>query len=178
MFDTHCHLAFAAFAGRVERILSDAEAAGVCGAITVPTTSRDCLEGLDLARGHVRVWCTAGVHPLSANQPRDWSNIKAVAQDDRCVAWGELGLDHAGDIAAVAAVASIRPAAGHEFFAAKTLAPAAAAPGDDPNDGMVDKHQRTSQKRMCKDDASRALTVPLKIYGAYTTIYYCVPQVV
>jgi len=94
MFDTHCHLAFAAFAGRVERILSDAEAAGVCGAITVSTTSRDCLEGLELARGDVRVWCTAGVHPLSANQPRDWSNIKAVAQDDRCVAWGELGLDH------------------------------------------------------------------------------------
>ncbi len=94
MFDTHCHLTFAAFAGRVERILSDAEAAGVRGAITVSTTSRDCLCGLDLARGDVRVWCTAGIHPLSANQPHDFSNVRTVAQDERCVAWGELGLDH------------------------------------------------------------------------------------
>ena len=66
----------------------------VQGLITVGTTPGDCLAGQDLATRYDNVWCTAGIHPLSASDPRDWSLIGKVAEHPRCVAWGELGLDN------------------------------------------------------------------------------------
>jgi len=107
VIDTHCHLTFPDFAGRVDEVLRDAAAAGVSGAITISTTTYDCLDALQIARSHARVWCTAGVHPLytAADEPRAaarnggrsghaWENLRIVASDPRCVAWGELGLDN------------------------------------------------------------------------------------
>ncbi len=94
MIDTHCHLTFQQFAGRIDDVLFAARVAGVRGVITVGTTSGDCLAAQDLATRFPNVWCTAGVHPLSADDPRDWSMIGKVAEHPRCVAWGELGLDN------------------------------------------------------------------------------------
>ena len=94
MIDTHCHLTFKQFAGRVESVLTDAVAVGVRGAITVSTTSDNCRAGLALAQQHEHVWCTAGAHPLYADEPCDWSVVKEVARHPKCVAWGELGLDN------------------------------------------------------------------------------------
>lgn len=94
MIDTHCHLTFDQLADRVDDVLAAARASGVRGVITVSTTSEHCGAGLDLAHRHADVWCTAGVHPLYAAKPRDWDEIRRVAEDPRCVAWGELGLDN------------------------------------------------------------------------------------
>lgn len=94
MIDTHCHLTFPDFEGRIGAVLDEARAAGVTGAITVCTTSRGARDVLALARAHPHVWCTAGVHPLYAAQDaRDWPAMLAVAAQPECVAWGELGLD-------------------------------------------------------------------------------------
>lgn len=105
MIDTHCHLTFPDFAGRIDQTLGDAAAAGVSGCITISTTTRDCLDGLAIAQSHERVWCTAGIHPLYAD-PSDtadknrsgiehvWENLRTVASHPKCVAWGELGLDN------------------------------------------------------------------------------------
>lgn len=95
VIDTHCHLTFPELSGRVHDVLERARQAGVVGAITISTTTRDCLEALAIARAHPTVWCTAGVHPLYADQgPHEWENLRQVAADERCVAWGELGLDN------------------------------------------------------------------------------------
>ncbi len=94
MIDTHCHLTFQQFAGRVDDVLFAAHVAGVRGVITVGTTSADCLAAQDLASRYPNVWCTAGGHPLSADEPHNWSMIGKVAEHSRCVAWGELGLDN------------------------------------------------------------------------------------
>jgi len=95
VIDTHCHLTFPDFAGRVSEVLETASKHDVTGAITVSTTSRDCLQALEIARSHPRIWCTAGVHPLYADQgPHEWQTIRRVAEDPACVAWGELGLDN------------------------------------------------------------------------------------
>ncbi len=95
MIDTHCHLTFPDFAGRTAQVLESARAAGVSGCITISTTTKDCLDALAIARAHDRVWCTAGVHPLYSDQgPHEWANLRRVAEDARCVAWGELGLDN------------------------------------------------------------------------------------
>jgi TatD DNase family protein len=95
VIDTHCHLTFPDFAGRIEDVLSRAHEHGVTGAITVSTTTRDCLAALEIAKGHDRVWCTAGVHPLYSDQgPHEWHHLRTVAEHEKCVAWGELGLDN------------------------------------------------------------------------------------
>lgn len=95
MFDTHCHLTFPDFRDSVPDVIGDAARHGVTGLITISTTTHDCLEALDIARRHPNVWCTAGVHPLYSDQgPHVWENLRTVASDPKCVAWGELGLDN------------------------------------------------------------------------------------
>jgi len=95
MIDTHCHLTFEDYEGRIERVLTDAAEAGVTGAITVSTRTADCEAALSLARRYERVWCTAGVHPLYSDRgPHEWNRLAEVAVQPECVAWGELGLDN------------------------------------------------------------------------------------
>lgn len=93
MFDTHCHLTFPQYRGRINHVLADARTEGVRGVITVATTSADAERSLELAESHPQVWSTAGVHPLHADEPIDWSAIRRCGESPRCVAWGELGLD-------------------------------------------------------------------------------------
>jgi TatD DNase family protein len=94
MIDTHCHLTFRDYTGRVDQVVAEAAAAGVRGMITVSTTSADCARSLELATQSDRIWCTAGIHPLHSDEPRDWLAVRAVGEHPRCVAWGELGLDY------------------------------------------------------------------------------------
>lgn len=95
MIDTHCHLTFPDFAGKVDAVMAEARAAGVTGCITISTTTLDCLEAMRIAESHPRVWCTAGVHPLYSDKgPHLWHNLRRVHESPRCVAWGELGLDN------------------------------------------------------------------------------------
>lgn len=95
VIDTHCHLTFPDFAGRVPGVLSEAGAHAVTGAITISTTTSDCLDALAVAEAHANVWCTSGVHPLYTDRgPHAWENLRRVASSPRCVAWGELGLDN------------------------------------------------------------------------------------
>lgn len=95
MIDTHCHLTFPDLAGDVPGLLDEAGAVGVDGVITVSTTLDDAADALHLAQVHDRVWSTVGVHPLYADRgPHRWERLARIADSPRCVAFGELGLDH------------------------------------------------------------------------------------
>lgn len=94
MIDTHCHLTFRQYEGRIDKVLADARAVGVRGCITISTTSTDCMAALEIAKQHENVWCSAGVHPLHADEPIDWPSVRQVGEHAKCVAWGELGLDN------------------------------------------------------------------------------------
>jgi TatD DNase family protein len=93
MFDTHCHLTVPQLHAQVDAVLDRAEGVGVRGAITVATGADDAQLGRQLAHRDPRVWCTSGVHPHRAVEDPQWNIIAHVARDERCVAWGELGLD-------------------------------------------------------------------------------------
>ena len=93
VIDTHCHLTFPEYEGRVDQVLADARAVGVVGAITIATTTTDAVRALALAQAHEHLWSSAGVHPLYAEKPADWAQMRSVGLDRKCVAWGELGLD-------------------------------------------------------------------------------------
>ncbi len=95
MIDTHCHLTFPQLRSQLDAVLERAAEAGLTGAITVSTTPDDAREALALARSRPGLWCTAGAHPLHADEgPFDFDALTTVAGDDRCVAWGEIGLDN------------------------------------------------------------------------------------
>tara|TARA_R110000782_G_scaffold73091_4_gene146132 strand:+ start:2440 stop:3306 length:867 start_codon:yes stop_codon:yes gene_type:complete len=95
VIDTHCHLTFPEYAGRIDEVMADAARVGVTGAITIATDSQDSQAALMLAESHPGIWCAAGVHPLYSDQePHDWAAIRRVAAHPRCVAFGELGLDN------------------------------------------------------------------------------------
>ncbi|MGI9014010.1 MAG: TatD family hydrolase [Phycisphaerales bacterium] len=94
MFDTHCHLAFDVFGDSRADVVSRAAAAGVDGMITIATSTSNCQANLDLAEQFENVWCSAGVHPLHVDEPREWDDVRQAAMHPRCVAFGELGLDN------------------------------------------------------------------------------------
>jgi TatD DNase family protein len=94
MIDTHCHLTFDDYDGRVDEVVRDAVAAGVRGMITVSVTAANGAESRAIAERFDNVWCTAGMHPLYADAARDWEAIRRAAEHPKCVAWGELGLDN------------------------------------------------------------------------------------
>jgi TatD DNase family protein len=93
VIDTHCHLTFPEYEGRVADVLADAREAGVVGAITIATTTADARRTVALAEAHAGLWATAGVHPLYSDEPADWEVMRAAGRSPKCVAWGELGLD-------------------------------------------------------------------------------------
>lgn len=97
VIDTHCHLTFPDFDGRIPETIQEAREAGVTGLITISTTVPDAAAALAIARAHQGVWCSAGVHPLHSHEgPHDWDMLLALVRQARgtCVAWGELGLDN------------------------------------------------------------------------------------
>ena len=94
MFDTHCHLTFDCFADRIPEVLDLARSEGVDGCISISTTTGDLDRLVQLADRFANVWCSAGVHPLYSDRPIDWAVMERAARHPKCVAWGELGLDH------------------------------------------------------------------------------------
>lgn len=104
MIDTHCHLTFPDYEGRVDTVLQDARADGVRAAICVGTTAAESAKAARLTEQHPGLFFSAGVHPLYAHKGepgvgRDgdfghpWDVIATLADHPNCVAWGELGLD-------------------------------------------------------------------------------------
>ena len=93
MFDTHCHLTNPALFDQLDAVLAAAENAGVQGMLTVSTDVQDAHDALALACCHAQTWCTAGVHPSEAGKGHDPAALYAVAENPKCLAWGELGLD-------------------------------------------------------------------------------------
>ena len=61
--------------------------------ITVATDGDDAIAARELANIDDRVFFSSGIHPLHADGDWNWDYVCAAAQDKRCVAWGELGLD-------------------------------------------------------------------------------------
>ncbi|NJD11214.1 MAG: TatD family deoxyribonuclease, partial [Gemmatimonadetes bacterium] len=96
MFDSHCHLTDAAFAGEVSAVVARARSAGVRGMVTIASDAADAARALALASAHGGVWSSAGIHPHAsgAAHDRDLQAVRALLADGRVVAVGETGLDY------------------------------------------------------------------------------------
>ena len=97
MIDTHCHLTSQKFAGQVDQIIANANANGVHTLISVATGVQDSVCAKGISHEYENVYFSAGIHPLYAEESRDWGQLREqllkIGKDAKCVAWGELGLD-------------------------------------------------------------------------------------
>lgn len=96
MFDTHCHLNFKAFEGRVAEILGEAKKAGVDKIIVPGADLNSSQRAVEIAQQYDNVWAAVGIHPHHARdcENKDLNKLKKLAQEDKVVAIGEIGLDY------------------------------------------------------------------------------------
>ena len=99
LFDSHAHLhdrRMPDLDGAIERM----RGAGMRGCVTIGTDLEESRKAVDLAERHADIWATAGLHPHDA---KDWSaeierEFRALAESERVVAIGEIGLDFFRDL--------------------------------------------------------------------------------
>ncbi len=102
LIDSHAHLTYDDFAGRLNEVLARCDAAGVDQVITIGTSLADAKKAIALSREHPgRVRAAAGFHPHHADDVRDedFEEMAALWDDGSVVAFGEMGLDYHYDFA-------------------------------------------------------------------------------
>ena len=94
--DSHCHLDFPDFEGRLNEVISSAADAGVHRMVTICTKLKNEPAVRAIADAHDPVFYAAGTHPMSvASEPMATVDaLIAVAQHPKCVGIGETGLDY------------------------------------------------------------------------------------
>ncbi|AWI80952.1 DNAase [Parazoarcus communis] len=96
LIDTHIHLDASEFDGNREKVLIDARAAGV-GAFVVPAVDRESFRRVAaLASANRDIHPALGIHPLYTGEATqaDLELLEYELGREKCVAVGEIGLDH------------------------------------------------------------------------------------
>lgn len=99
LVDSHCHLDY--FPDELDAVMARAAAAGVATLVTIGTTMEQSVQVRTLAEAYPNLWCTVGVHPMSAAKapvpsPED---LVALAAHPKVIGIGESGLDYFYDSA-------------------------------------------------------------------------------
>jgi TatD DNase family protein len=93
--DSHCHLSFPDFAGKMDDIRAEMAAADVDRALCICTTLEEFDAVHTLATRYDNFWCSAGVHPDNegVQEPSVDDLLERLARP-KVVAVGETGLDY------------------------------------------------------------------------------------
>lgn len=94
--DSHCHLDFPDFEGRLDDIIANAAAAGVTRMVTICTKLANEPAVRAISEAHAPVFYAAGTHPMSAAQEPlvTVDDLTALARHPKFVGIGETGLDY------------------------------------------------------------------------------------
>ena len=95
LIDSHAHLEMEDFDRDRSEVIRRAGQAGVDLIITVGTTLNDCGKAVSLTRQYEAVYAAIGIHPHEVKDidEKSYDNIKEMANADKVVAYGEIGLD-------------------------------------------------------------------------------------
>jgi TatD DNase family protein len=109
MFDTHCHLNFKAFKKILPEVIQRAKDAGITNIVIPGTDLPTSQKAVQIAQEHEHVYAAVGVHPhhvfqyltieKNSNSSQhelvmfDLAEIEKLAQDQKVVAIGEVGMD-------------------------------------------------------------------------------------
>ena len=97
IIDSHAHLDYPQFEGKIDEVLTRAKALGVTEVISIGVNLSAADRPRRLAETYDNVWFSAGIHPHEASSEPDACNLPAIlvaADHPKCVAIGEAGLDY------------------------------------------------------------------------------------
>ncbi|MDD6101637.1 MAG: TatD family hydrolase [Clostridiales bacterium] len=99
IFDTHAHYDDEAFDEDREQVLASLAAANVGRLVNVGASIDSSRRSIRLAEAYDNIYCAVGIHPDSAAEFDTLSEklLYELAENDRCVAIGEIGLDYYWD---------------------------------------------------------------------------------
>ncbi len=94
--DSHCHLDFPDFEGKLPEVIARAADAGVTRMVTICTRLRNEPAVRAIAEAHAPVFYAAGTHPMSAAEEPLTSTdaLIALTRHPKMVGIGETGLDY------------------------------------------------------------------------------------
>jgi TatD DNase family protein len=94
--DSHCHLDFPDFEGKLDEVVARAAEAGVTRMVTICTRLKNEPTVRAIAEAHAPVYYAAGTHPMSAAEEpmATVEQLVALAQHPKFVGIGETGLDY------------------------------------------------------------------------------------
>ena len=101
LVDSHCHLDFPEFEGKLAEVREEMRANGVTHALCISVELTGFPKVLALAEAHDNFFASVGVHPDHEAGPVDSVRLVELARHPRVVAIGETGLDYhrlAGDL--------------------------------------------------------------------------------
>lgn len=100
MIDSHCHLDFKNYDGKRERMVAEANAAGVHTIFNIGIDLASSKRSIELAERFECVYATVGVHPHDAKTLDDYvlSKLSSMAEHEKVMAIGEVGLDYYRDL--------------------------------------------------------------------------------
>ena len=96
IFDSHAHYNDNAFDADRDTLLSALPSMGVTGVINCGTDVESSRASLALAEQYDYIFFAAGIHPEDCGdkKPEDVDVIRSLLSHKKCVAIGEIGLDH------------------------------------------------------------------------------------
>lgn len=96
LIDSHCHLNFPDFTGKLPETLERAAELGVTHMQTICTRLSEFPAILTLAKTYPNIWCSVGVHPnnVAETDVTTAEELIRLAQDPKVIGLGETGLDY------------------------------------------------------------------------------------
>lgn len=100
MIDSHCHLDFDVFDNQRDKMVADADEAGVHTIVNIGVDIPSSKRSVELAEQYGCIYATVGIHPHDARKvdERTIGELRELAEHPRVVAIGEIGLDYYRDM--------------------------------------------------------------------------------
>lgn len=93
MIDTHCHLDSQVYDMDLDRVIADANEAGIKQIIIPGAFGGDLPKARDIAHTYEHIYFAAGIHPYELDSFSE-ELLREFVRDEKCVAVGECGLDY------------------------------------------------------------------------------------
>ncbi len=94
IFDTHSHYEDERFDDIRDELFNQMHQNGVCGIVTCGCDEQSSKAALKMAEDYDFVYAAVGIHPGSIDSGTTVEQIRALANQPKCVAIGEIGLDY------------------------------------------------------------------------------------
>jgi len=96
LIDSHTHLTYEPYQGKLEEVLARSRQAGVAGWILAGTNLDDSRRGIEFCGEFANMYCTVGIHPHEADAAEKGylEELRKLAAAPCVRALGEMGLDY------------------------------------------------------------------------------------